>query len=160
MAGGNDLILGGARHDAQGRKIIRAASEDAPLGASIRVGNAVRDPDGTEEVVIEGVVGGGLGGSLLFAQAIAALVTSMPWRASGSVHFGSATLTVAEAVVDAVDVCEIAVNGTTVETLSLAAAATTSTEVIDIDVVEGDLLTVVRIAADGAACQVQLDMGA
>ncbi len=111
--------------------------------------------------VLEGESGGGSGGgSLLFGQAAASLSSSMPWRATGSVHLVLATLTVAEAVVGAVDVCDVAVNGDAVETLSLEDDETTSTTAIDISLVEGDLLTVVRLATDGGACQVQLDRGA
>jgi type II secretory pathway component PulM len=58
-----------------------------------------------------------------------------------------------------VDLIHVAVNGTTVATLSLTAGQTTSTTAIDVDISlsAGDLLTVARLAADGGACQVQID---
>lgn len=102
----------------------------------------------------------GGGGSLLFTQAEASLTASFPWRAPAAVHFASATLTVAEAVADDVDVAELTVNGTAVATLALAEGQTTSTAAIDVDVDEGERLALGRLAADGGACQVQLDRGA
>lgn len=61
MAGANDLLLpGGWRHDQQGRRIIRAVTEDTALaGEIVRVGDRVRGTDGVEEVVLEGVALGG-----------------------------------------------------------------------------------------------------
>jgi hypothetical protein len=103
------------------------------------------------------LAGGSGGGSLLFGQADGSLTASLPWRAPSAAHFSSARLTVADAVAGNVDLIHVAVNGTTVATLALTVGQTTSTTAIDVDMDAGDLLTVARLAADGGACQVQID---
>lgn len=55
MAGGDDLIIAGWRHDGAGRRMLRAVTEDGALaGDTVRIGDRVRAADGVEEFVIDG----------------------------------------------------------------------------------------------------------
>jgi hypothetical protein len=55
MAGSNDTFVGDYRHDAQGRRIVRAVTEDAALGLGVAAGRGVRASDGVEELVFDGL---------------------------------------------------------------------------------------------------------
>lgn len=54
MAGTDDLTLAGFRHDAQGRRILRAITAGTTLDAEVvLVGGRVRSSDGAEEIILE-----------------------------------------------------------------------------------------------------------
>lgn len=102
----------------------------------------------------------GTGGSLPFTQLDGSLTASLPWRAASATHFATATVTVADAVSHDVDLVHVVLNTTTAATLSLTTGQTTATTAVGIDVQSGDRLSVVRLAADGGALLVQLDLAA
>jgi hypothetical protein len=141
VVSGGVLTLGGL---VNGRTyILRAASPDRYMRVSIR---SEADQSGP-----------GSSGSVLFGQGDGSLTTSLPWRAPTRTSFSAAVVTVEDAVSGNVNLIRVAVNGSSVATLALATGQTTGTTGIDVDMEAGDLLTVERLAADGGACQVQID---
>jgi hypothetical protein len=96
-------------------------------------------------------------GSIMFGQTDAALTSSRPWRSPGATTFLRATLSVEEAVTSDIDVVAILVNDVAELTLSLNTGQLISSKQVALAVLAGDLVTINRLAADGGACQVQLD---